>query len=58
MLLAIDMGNTNIVISCIDGRNIAFVERISTDISRTELEYDISFKMVFELHGIGSDSID
>ena len=45
MLLAIDMGNTNIVISCIDGRNIAFVERISTDISRTELEYAISFKM-------------
>ena len=58
MLLAIDMGNTNIVISCIDGRNIAFVERISADISRTELEYAISFKMVFELHGIGSDSID
>lgn len=58
MLLAIDMGNTNIVISCMDGRNIAFVERISTDISRTELEYAISFKMVFELHGIDSDSID
>ena len=37
MLLAIDMGNTNIVISCIDGRNIAFVERISTDISRTRM---------------------
>lgn len=41
MLLAIDMGNTNIVISCIDGRNIAFVERISTDISRTELELSL-----------------
>lgn len=58
MLLAIDMGNTNIVISCIEDDRIIFVERISTDISKTELEYAISFKMVLELHGVDVGMID
>ena len=38
MILAIDIGNTNIVIGCIDNDKIHFVERMSTDASKTELE--------------------
>ena len=57
MILAIDMGNTNIVVGCIRDNNILFVERISTDLLKTELEYAVSFKTVFELYGIDSGEI-
>lgn len=58
MLLAIDMGNTNIVIGCIDEGKTVFVERLCTDPSKTELEYAIGFKTVLELYGIQSSSIE
>ena len=47
-ILAIDMGNTNIVIGCVDDDKVIFEERLSTDLSKTELEYAISFKNVLE----------
>lgn len=58
MILAIDIGNTNIVIGCIDDRQIHFVERMSTDHSKTELEYAISFKNVLELYQISVKEIE
>ncbi|MGN0375753.1 MAG: type III pantothenate kinase, partial [Butyrivibrio sp.] len=58
MLLAIDMGNTNIVIGCIRNDKILFVERVCTDLSKTELEYAICFKTVLELYGISEKDID
>ena len=36
-ILAIDMGNTNIVIGCVDDDKVIFEERLSTDLSKTEL---------------------
>ncbi len=58
MVLAIDMGNTNIVIGCIAQEKILFVERLCTDLSKTELEYAIGFKTVLELYGIESKDIE
>lgn len=58
MLLAIDMGNTNIVIGCIDNERIYFEERLSTDESETELEYAIGFKTVLDLYGIRGSRIE
>ena len=52
MLLAIDIGNTNIVLGCIAGEEIVLSERLSTDHAKTALEYAISFKNVMELHRI------
>ena len=52
MLFAIDIGNTNMVIGCIDGDDILFSERLSTDHSKTALEYALLFKNVLDLHGI------
>jgi len=52
MILAIDIGNTNIAIGCIEGDRIAFVERLYTDAAKSELEYAISFKNVLEIYGI------
>ena len=46
MLFAIDIGNTNMVIGCIDGDKILFSERLSTDHSKTALEYALAFKNV------------
>ena len=57
MVLAIDMGNTNIVIGCIDEKKVLFEERMSTDISKTELEYAVLLKTVLELYNIKSDDI-
>ena len=47
MILAIDMGNTNIVVGCIDKEKTYFIERISTDRCKTELEYAVMFKKIF-----------
>ena len=52
MILAIDIGNTNIVIGCIDGSECAFVERISTVRTKTELEYAIDIKNVLDIYHI------
>ncbi len=52
MILAIDIGNTNIVIGCIEGTDISFVERISTDTQKTTLEYASIFKMVLDIYHI------
>ena len=46
MILAIDVGNTNIVVGCIDDRKTYFIERLSTNRTKTELEYAVDLKNV------------
>ncbi len=58
MLLVIDIGNTNIVVGCIEGDKIFFEERLSTDRRRTELEYAIDIKNVLEIYDIQPLKID
>ena len=58
MVLTTDIGNSNIVIGCSCDNKILFVERLSTKITATELEYAISFKNVLELYGIRSEDIE
>ncbi len=57
MILAIDIGNTNIVLGCIDGERVCFVERVSTNLSKTELEYVVEFRTLLELYRIGVEDI-
>ncbi|HBA48900.1 MAG TPA: pantothenate kinase, partial [Lachnospiraceae bacterium] len=57
MILAVDIGNTNIVIGCIEQEKIYFVERVSTDTSKTELEYVVEFKTLLELYRIELNEI-
>ena len=57
MILAIDIGNTNIVIGCIDGEKVCFVERVSTNLAGTELEYVVEFRTLFDLYHIGLEDI-
>lgn len=58
MILAIDIGNTNIVIGGIDREHTHFIERVSTVRTKTELEYAIDIKNVLELYGIRPEQIE
>ncbi len=58
MVLAIDIGNTNIVVGSFDGDKLMFIERMSTNKSATVLEHVVMFKTILEIHGISTDSID
>ena len=57
MILALDVGNSNIVFGCLDEEKIYFVGRLSTDRSCTEDEYAIRFKSLMELNGITPEMI-
>ena len=57
MILAVDIGNTNIVIGCMDGEKVCFVERVSTNQANTELEYVVEFRALFDLYRIGVEDI-
>lgn len=58
MILAIDIGNTNIVIGCINNEKILFNERVWTNHKATDLEYAIQIKNIFEIYGINTAEID
>ena len=51
MIFAVDMGNSNIVLGCLDGKKLIFEERLATNMGKTSLEYAIMFKNLFELYG-------
>lgn len=58
MILAIDMGNTNIVIGGIDSEKTYFVERITTNHVKTSLEYAINIKNIFEIHDVAKSQVE
>lgn len=58
MILAIDIGNTNIVTGCIEGKDILFRERLSTAHRATRLEYSALFKTAFDMYGIDAKNIE
>ena len=57
MILAIDIGNTNIVLGCFDDDNIILRERISTNHTATVVEYAATIKTAFEMNNISPDEI-
>ena len=58
MIFAIDMGNTNIVLGCADKGEILFEERMSTNLTKTSLEYAIDFKALLELKNVRATDIE
>ena len=57
MLLAIDIGNTNIVIGCIRNDIIEFKARIATDHTRTSDQYGVEIKNMLEAFNIHREDI-
>lgn len=59
MLLAVDIGNTNIVFGCVDENdNIAVFERISTNHNATAAEYASLIKNILEMNDFRCSDID
>lgn len=58
MLLAIDIGNTNLVIGCIENDEILFKARIATDRLRTSDQYGVEIKNMLEAYGVQIQDID
>lgn len=57
MILAIDIGNTNIVLGCGEGKTIAFRERISTKHTATDLDYAVAIKTALEMNRLDPSRI-
>lgn len=57
MLLAIDIGNTNLVIGCIQDDKILFKARIATDRTRTSDQYGVEIKNMIEAFGVRTGDI-
>lgn len=51
MILAIDIGNSNVVVGCFRDNEILMVERLATNRNATALEYAVLIKTVLELNG-------
>lgn len=58
MLLAIDIGNTNLVIGCFENDKILFKARIATDRTRTSDQYGVEIKNMLEAYGARLSDID
>ena len=58
MVLAIDIGNTHILLGCFEERKILFTELLSTNKTNTDLEYAALLKSAIEFNGYKLDEID
>ncbi|MDO4609026.1 MAG: type III pantothenate kinase [Clostridia bacterium] len=57
MILAIDVGNTNIVLGGFLDNELLFVSRIATDVIKTEDEYATKIKSILTLHNVDKKSL-
>lgn len=58
MLLAIDIGNTNVTLGAYDDTALAFTARLATDGRMTADQYAIEIKNVLSLHGLEYQNIE
>ncbi|MBE6959165.1 MAG: type III pantothenate kinase [Ruminococcaceae bacterium] len=58
MILAVDIGNSNIVIGGVEGDRIVFESRIRTDATKTSDEYCVDLKILLDVQGVDTSSIE
>ena len=58
MILAIDAGNTNIVIGIIDGDTIRYEARVRTDTTKTSDEYCIDLMSLLDIYHVRREDIE
>lgn len=58
MLLAIDVGNTNIVYGLFDGTKLVRQFRVESSRNRTADEYAVTVRQLLEMHGVTSKDVD
>lgn len=57
MILAVDIGNTNIVIGGIQDEEILFEARLRTESTKTSDEYCIDLKMILDIHKVDIQNV-
>ena len=58
MILAIDIGNSNIVLGGMEGMDIVFEARIRTDATKTSDEYCIDLKNILDIYGVDKAKLE
>ena len=58
MILAVNIGNSNIVLGCFENDKILFIERLSTNQNSTSLEYTILIKNILELNHLSHQAFE
>ncbi len=58
MFLAIDIGNTNVVVGKYEKSELTYVARIMTDAAKSEAEYAVKIKSILSLDKNNTDKID
>lgn len=58
MILAFDIGNSNIVIGAIEQNHILFEARLRTDPTKTSDEYCIDVKSILDVYGVNSAAVE
>lgn len=58
MIIAVDIGNTNIVLGCIEDGKILFEARMATDLIKTSDQYCAELKTMLSLFEVSPEDID
>ena len=58
MILAIDIGNSNVTIGCVDGEKVLFEARVVTDRLKTSDQYAVELKSMLDLYQVALPDID
>ena len=58
MILAVDIGNTNVVLGCMEDDKILFLERMATDRRATDMEYLVRIRSVLKYRGIDPAALE
>ena len=58
MILAIDIGNSNIVIGGFENDSIEFTARVATDVRRTEEQYAVEIHQILHLYGYSAKEME
>ena len=58
MILAVDIGNSNIVLGGMEGQTIIFEARIRTDATKTSDEYCVDLKNILDIYGVKASALE
>lgn len=58
MILAVDIGNSNIVLGGMEGMDIIFEARVRTDATKTSDEYSIDLKNILDIYGVRREQLE
>lgn len=58
MILAIDVGNTNVVFGCIENGKILSTSRLATNRNDLASDYALKIRQTFEIDGVNTDKIE